>query len=71
MQAEVEDRRTEMDAAFEQSLFVHDRKLWQQVYEPAPEDIERDVEWVTPDQNPAEFREMMDELRDMGFLAGE
>lgn len=69
MKAEAEDRRTEMDLAFEQSLFVHDRDLWQKVYEPSPDEIERDVEWVTPDQNPEEFREMMADLRDMGFLA--
>ena len=67
MKADAEDRVEAMDAAFEQSLFIHDRPLWQKLYEPEPEDIEQDVEWVTS-ENPAEFVQMMDELRDLGVL---
>jgi hypothetical protein len=70
MKADAEDKHSDLEAAFEQSLFVHDRPLWQKVYDPEPEDIEEDVEWVTRD-DPSAFRSMMDELRGMGVLEDE
>jgi hypothetical protein len=68
MKAEAEDKSEALNKAFEQSLFVHDRDLWQKVYDPEPEDLEEEVEWVTPD-DPQSFEEMMNDLREMGIVS--
>lgn len=68
MKADARDDAERIDQTFEQSLFVHDRLLWQKLYDPEPEDVEQDVEWITPRGAPGEFAEMMAELQGMGLV---